>query len=236
MDWTIKLFAAVFDADLARVKESISNGADISAIIDDRDVLSAAIVSDNTDQQIIKILLDSGANPNLRRNDGTTALYWAASSNDSELVRILIEAGARVDAEQPEEAYTSLHQASEHGNFELVKLLLKAGGEVVLNKFDYVSRTPLMWAIERGNIEIAKALIEAGSDVNAHDESHIGNTALLIATRMENFKLVELLLEAGADPTIAGWMGITAMSLVQKPITLEEQRILELFARKSCSV
>jgi len=64
VDWTANLFDAIFDADLARVKDSILNGADILAIVDERDVLSAAIVADNTDKQIIRLLIESGANPN----------------------------------------------------------------------------------------------------------------------------------------------------------------------------
>jgi len=148
------------------------------------------------------------------------------------LVEILVEAGASVDAEQPEHESTSLHAASEHGNLEIVKFLLKANGESALNKFDYISRTPLMCAVDIGNIEIAKVLIEAGADVNANDEPRIGNNALLVATMMENFEMARLLVDAGADPTLRGWMGISALSTVSKPKTAEEQRILELFEKK----
>lgn len=157
MNWTMDLFDAVSEADVARVKDSLSNGADISAIVDERDILSAALAwTTNTNRQILKLLIESGANPNLCSSDGTTALYWAASCNDSELVKNLIEAGARVNAEQPEDGHTSLHVSSEHGNLQNVKLLLEARGDIALNRFDYVAHTPLMWAAEIGNIEIAK--------------------------------------------------------------------------------
>lgn len=234
MNWTTELFDAVMEADEERVKAALSNGADVLAIMDEYDILSAAVswTTDN-DKQIIKLLIDSGANPNLCGSNGTTALYWAVSRNDSELVKNLIEAGARVDAEQPEDGDTSLHLASENSNLEIVRLLLKAGGESALDRFNYVSRTPLMWAAEKGNIEIAKALIEAGSDVNAHDESRIGNTALLIATENRDFEMAQLLVASGADPTIPGWMGITALSVVKEPTTSEEQRILELFEKET---
>ena len=234
MNWTAELFDAISKADVARVKASISNGADILAIVDEYDTLTSAVFvwSANPAQQIIHLLIESGANPNLCSTDGTTALHWAAFSDDSELVKILIEAGARVEAEQPEDGDTSLHVASEHSNLKIVKLLLEAGGESALNRFNYVARTPLMWAAEKGNIDIARALIEAGSDVNANDESRIGDTALLKATEEGNFEIVQLLVESGADPTIPGWMGITALSVVRNPTTSEEQRILKLFEKK----
>jgi len=41
-------------------------------------------------------LLAKGANPNLAGPDGTTAVMWAASNDDLELVRALIKAGANV--------------------------------------------------------------------------------------------------------------------------------------------
>lgn len=230
VDWTAELFNAVLEGDISRVENSISNGADLSAIFDECDILSSAIAwTADTNQQIIKLLIEAGANPNLLGYDGTTALYWAASANDVELVRTLINAGARVDAEKPKDGYTSLHAASEQGNLENIELLLKVGGESALNRFDYIAHTPLMWAAEKGDIDIARALIKAGSDVNAHDESRIGDTALLIAAEQENFEMARLLVESGADPTIPGWMGITALSVVQNPATPEKQRIFELF-------
>lgn len=191
MNWTEELFDAVVEADLARVKDSICNGADIFAILNERDILSAAIAwSANVRQEVIDLLLRSGANPNLQGHDGTTALYWAASCDKTELVKLLIEAGATVNAERPEDGHTSLHAASENGNLDNVKLLLKAGGESALNRFDYITRTPLMCAIEKGSTEIVRALIEAGSDVNAHDKSRIGETALILASQMGRFDMV----------------------------------------------
>lgn len=233
VDWTTELFEAVYGADLARIKDALSKGADISAIVDEFDILSAAIAqSAKTNRQIIELLIKSGATPNRHGYEGTTALFWAASSNNAELLEIFIEAGARVEAEQPEDGSTSLHVASENSNLEIVRLLLKAGGEVALNRFDYVSRTPLMWAVETGDIEIARVLIEAGSDVNAHDEPQIGNTAIREATKKGTLEMVRLLLEAGADPRIQGWMGISALTAARHRSDPEGKEILELFENR----
>jgi uncharacterized protein len=233
VDWTTNLFEAVIAGDLARVQDSISRGADVLAIVDEFDILSAAVAwTTGADLLIIELLIKSGANPNLSGSDGTTALFWAASINSSELVEILIEAGARVNAEQPEDGYTSLHAAAEHGNLEIVKMLLKAGGESALNRFDYISRTPLMCAVEKGYSEIARALIAAGSDVNAHDEPQIGNTALRVASAEGSFELVRLLVEAGADPLIPGWMGIRALDVALKRSDPEGRKILDLFENR----
>lgn len=162
------------------------------------------------DLEDLRASLSNGADPNLCRSDGTTPLYWAAAKNSSALVEVLVESGARVEAERQEDGHTSLHQAVAHGNVEIVKALLNAGGKSALNIFDYIARTPLMWAADNEDVEVAKLLIEAGADVNAHDESRIGNNALLRAAERDNVEMVQILLAAGADPSIRGWMGITA--------------------------
>lgn len=151
-------------------------------------------------------------------------------------MQLLLNAGATVEA-QPEDGYTSVSTVAENGNREIMELLLSAGGKSVLNNFDYVYRTPLMWAAEKGDIEIVRMLIDAGADVNAFDEIHIGTNALLEAVkRGGSYEMIELLVNAGADPTITGWMGITALDEARwrveeksrKRSKLEDQEIFSL--------
>jgi ankyrin repeat protein len=48
----------------------------------------------NTRYDIVKILLDSGANPNIKTKCGWTPLIYAASKNSEDIVRLLLEKGA----------------------------------------------------------------------------------------------------------------------------------------------
>ena len=213
------LFEAVEIVDVGLVQELLSHGADINTRVDGQDILLAAMLpswKQGTNIELIKLLLRSGANPNRHSENGKTALYWATVGDENELVELLIEAGATVEAEQPKDGYTSLHIASEHGNREITELLLKSGGKSALNKFDETSRTPLMWALEKGYLEIAHMLIEAGADVNAFDEPRIGNTALRQIVDRGSYEMIELLVKAGADPTMPGWMQITSLDLARK--------------------
>ena len=54
----------------------------------------------NKDKTIVKLLVESGADVNIRADDaaGGTALHWAAFWGSSELVGLLINAGADVNA------------------------------------------------------------------------------------------------------------------------------------------
>src|SRR5689334_22891078 len=75
--------------------------------------------------------LEHGANPNTRYSDHSV-LFWAVAGGRVDIVRRLIEGGARITAEA-EDDYTSLHEAAEHGDLAMVELLLSADGEVALN-------------------------------------------------------------------------------------------------------
>lgn len=219
MNWTELLFEAVEINDVELVQEFILKGTDLQARMDGYDILSAAVLApqkQGTDFKIIRFLLEARASPNRGSEDGKTALYWATAGDEKELVRLLIDAGATVEAEQPKDGYTSLHITAQHGNREITEILLRSGGKSALNKFDETSRTPLMWAVERGHLEIARMLIEAGANVNAFDELRIGNTALRQIVDRGSYEMIELLVKAGANPIIPGWMQITSLDLARK--------------------
>jgi ankyrin repeat protein len=170
----------------------------------------------DTDIDQIRYALDHGADPNVDLyHDGNTLLYWAASGGDSDLVRLLLQAGAQVAREAQSES-TSVHVAVEHNHREILELLIAADGAVGLDWFDYLDRSPLMVAVKENNRELAEILIRAGADVNAHNEAHIGDTALKLAAEESDSEMVKLLLQAGADPLIPGWMGLTAWDKAQE--------------------
>src|SRR5215510_1365938 len=58
--------------------------------------LTLVDASERNDRAAVMRLLAKGANPNTAGPDGTTAVMWAASNGDLELVRSLIKAGADV--------------------------------------------------------------------------------------------------------------------------------------------
>ena len=63
-------------------------------------------------------------NVRVQATDGATALHWAVEVGDTEVVRILLEHGAYVDA-QTTEGQTALHEAARAGDTEVVRILLE---------------------------------------------------------------------------------------------------------------
>lgn len=141
---------------------------------------------------VVRALLSLGFNVNEREADqyGKTPLYVAVGCENEEIVKVLIAAGAAVNAKITG-GKTSLHAAV--NNEEILRLLLAAGANV--NIKDDEGNTPLHLAV--GRMKITVFLSNAGADVsvkNNRDES-----ALHWALERRSFDVIKILIEAGAD-------------------------------------
>jgi uncharacterized protein len=104
---------------------------------------------------IVKQLLDRGADANLKDNDGDTALHGAAQLSNVEPLRLLLTKGAKPN-ERNKVGGTPLMWAAVHGNDEAVKELLKAGADPNLKDEDGV--TAHAWAVRNNRTSTAQLL------------------------------------------------------------------------------
>ncbi|GFF47148.1 ankyrin repeat-containing domain protein [Aspergillus udagawae] len=156
----------------------LRRGRSQGSLRDARDLV-AACLSGNKDQ--IKSLLDSGSN--------------------TEIVKLLLEAGADVNQQLTQGKYGSaLAAAASKSNTEIVKLLLEAGADVnqQLTQGRYGSALAAAATAWR-NSETVKPLLEAGADVNQQLTCGDYGSALAAAAYWQNLNVVKLLLGAGAD-------------------------------------
>ena len=144
---------------------------------------------------IVKALLNHGANPNARAKYGLTPLHYAASP---EVATVLMDHGADVMAKDMG-GQTPLHYAAERPRDEkgkVAKVLLDRGADV--NARDLRGQTPLYLAVEIGGPEITRLLIGRGADVNAKDLK--GWTPLHEAVGYPAMPaVIEILIAASAD-------------------------------------
>jgi ankyrin repeat protein len=141
-------------------------------------------------------LLKQHAVVNAAQADGTTALQWAAHWNDSEMVGLLLKAGADARVANQYGA-TPLSEAAALGNATIIEQLLKAGADPN-TRTTADGETVLMTSARAGNVEAVKALLDHGADVNAK-EAYRGQTALMWAAAERHAGVVDLLLQHNAD-------------------------------------
>ncbi len=108
-------------------------------------------------EALAEFLLSAGANPSLPSNNAfrVAPLHSAAASKNVKIAKLLIDAGADVNAKQ-QEGITPLHSAAHNGDLDMAELLLKRGSK----KYQTTEKgkTPYDYAAEIGHVELMKLL------------------------------------------------------------------------------
>ncbi|XP_076311848.1 LOW QUALITY PROTEIN: histone-lysine N-methyltransferase EHMT2-like [Tachypleus tridentatus] len=90
--------------------------------------------SEHSKPAVVRLLLERGADPNLRDNEENIALHWSAFSGCLEISQLFLDIGCDLGAVN-EHGDTPLHIASRQDNYDSVVLFLARGGNVeALNK------------------------------------------------------------------------------------------------------
>ena len=110
-----------------------------------------------------RTLLDAGAVVNAYSVNELQVqpLHSAASGRHHEVCRVLIAAGADVNATQRHE-FTPLHAAAKHGDAELVELFLSAGADPTART--EAGDTPADTAEAAGHVDVARRLREVAAE------------------------------------------------------------------------
>ncbi len=145
----------------------------------------------------VKQLLKEGADVNAAQGDGMTALHWAATHGDAAEARMLIYAGARLEAATRNANYTPLHLAARAGNASVVKTLLEAGANANATTSSG-GATALHLAAAQGSPDVIIALLDGGAKVDVRDAAW-GQTPLMWAADFNRVKAIEILIARGAD-------------------------------------
>ena len=153
------------------------------------------------DLDAVRALLEEGADANEARGDGMTALHWAARHGDAEMARLLITAGANVEAGTRIGRYTPLHLAGRAGSAPVVGALLAAGADVHAATTNS-GVTPLHLAAEAGSSDAIRLLADGGADLDAR-EREWRQTPLIFAAAHNRPVAIHTLLELGADVSLS---------------------------------
>jgi ankyrin repeat protein len=113
--------------------------------------------------EIVKKLIEWGANIYLKDYRGWTAFDCAADNGYLEIVKLLISSKVDVNSKDQNNMH-SLDWACIKGHLEIAVLLIANGADV--NLVSTKGFPPLRYAYDNGHSELAKKLIELGADIN----------------------------------------------------------------------
>ncbi len=135
------------------------------------------MASINGHVEVVRILVEHGADAKAQDGMGRTALHVASAEGHVEVVRMLVEHGVGATA-QDGKGLTPLHVASTWGHVDVVCVLVEYGADVATQ--DEHGWTPLHLALAWGRLEVARFLVEHGAD--ATTQSRYGLTPLHMAS------------------------------------------------------
>lgn len=191
------LHSAHYSKSTAYVKFLLDMKANVN--VRDKDGRSPLYNSVHSTPEIVKLLIDRGANVSNVTTWGSTPLHFAVREedifkSDPEIIKILIKSGADVNAKGHENT-TPLHNAVSRGNIEAVKVLLKAGANV--NARDEHGYTTLHMA---NDLEKTKLLIKSGAELRV--KNSWGERPLHTISRKGTLEQVKFLLTTSAKNDI----------------------------------
>ena len=147
------------------------------------------------DHAAVRALLRNKTLINQPEPDGTTALHHAVLADDTQMVSMLIAAGANAKAAN-RYGLRPLTLAATNGSAPVIAQLLGAGADP--NTVTAGGEPVIMTAARSGRVEAIRRLIAAGADVNSR-EKWLGETAVMWAASENHAAAVRALAEAGAD-------------------------------------
>jgi ankyrin repeat protein len=181
----------------------LSAGASANQRARERHITPLALAAQFKRAAIVKELLRRGAEVNAEwRSLGgpSNALDYAALSGDVATMRLLVDAGAPIEA-QGKDSQGPLVHAAWSGRAAPVQYLLALGADPkrrIVEPLLPATHSALRGAVGSGSAEVVRLLLKAGVDPNL-DADDLGNTPLHRASWWKsNYDVVKALVDAGA--------------------------------------
>ncbi|KAL9609743.1 MAG: hypothetical protein Q9167_005513 [Letrouitia subvulpina] len=171
----------------------------------------------------IRLLLQSGADPNFRSNSQMSTLAKAVEKGNEQIAEILLEHGVDVNISSSG-CGTALNIAVSKGQTNLVSLLLVYNADP--NRRPWGTDPNLCKSISKGYDAITSLLLHNAPSLKIDDAASGRPTALQLAAKAGNVQLVKTLLGAGAQPDAHPMGEQTAMRAAATRGDMEMVRLL----------
>jgi|GEM_PF-3566099 len=185
----LEFLISVIDDDIYEVEEFKKDNIDLNYSyykdyeIEDKDTIlrgetALMLASKNNFMDILKLLINSGANLNLKDKNGSNALLKAVEKKNIDIVKLLLKYDLDVNEINKYGLSPILSSIAGYSK-ELTYILIQAGADVNIQDKTY-KLTPLIYASALGDISLIKLLLSYGADPLQKDKD--GWNALMMAT------------------------------------------------------
>jgi uncharacterized protein len=198
--------AAARASDMMAITAFLDGGINVNAqsVPDGRTALISAAA--RGDLQVVKALVERGADVNVKDNKGYTALNHAIEARYDEVSEVLLNHPQLDPNARGRNGVTTLMSYVWRERKDAVQKLLDRGADV--NAQDNDGDAALHGAAQSGNVEIVDMLIAKGANLNLKNKQ--GGTPLMWAAVFGHEDAARRLLERGADPSLKDADGLTA--------------------------
>ena len=201
------IFYAVKYNNFKAIDLLIKNGMSINTV-DDKKRSMLHIAAAYNETYWVEWLINQRINTKLKDASGFIALDSAVQFAKKENLRILLAVSTKHEINQ------ALLTAAKVGVSHIIPTLLKANAAI--DTHNTQGETALIIAVQNRHRHFAEKLLEHNADIDRRNLK--GRTALLesVATSPLNIKIIQLLLDSGADTNLKDNHGSTALSLLHK--------------------
>lgn len=162
------------------------------------------------DKEAVIDFLNKKVNLSLINEEEKTPLLCAAEIGALEIVRLLIDHGAALEAKAKDKR-TPLMLAISNAHPAVAAYLLQKGADVNVHSITHY--TPIMQAAAKGYLDLMREMIPKADKINTQNDE--GRTALMIAARFGHRDIIDLLLARNASLQITDKNGNSAISFAE---------------------
>ena len=155
------LIKAAWSGDIVKVKELLANkGIDVNSRMDKSGWTALILASTEGHCDVVKALLENGADVNAKDVVNNTALMCASMNGHTDAVKLLLANGANVN-DQDQYGFTPVIKAATYGRCDTVEVLLDAGADP--NVRDNIGECAITRAERGGHKDTVEVLKKAGA-------------------------------------------------------------------------